>query len=614
MASSENKTCAICLGNVETGKGQAIFTAECSHSFHFSCIGQSVTHGNYLCPVCRAKWNDLPFVMPNVSPNVNMFHQVPPPPPPAARREPLQFSDDEPLAAAVTADPTANVGLQNVVIKAVPELHTVAASESLADFAVLVGLKAPPLLDNARQVQRAPIDLVTVLDVSSSMRGPKLALLKRAVSFVVDNLGPSDRLSIVCFSTHARRILNLRRMTERGRVDAKQAIDSLLAAGSTNIVDGLTKGVLVLEERRQKNPVSSIIFLSDGRDTCNHSSRFRDLFDMSQPPEYLHLLPASICPADRETENQQTIPVHAFGFGSDHDPLAMHAISDSSGGTFSFIESYEIVQDAFASCIGGLLSIVIQELCITVRAASQGVEIKSIPSGRYYSSISDQGSNGTITVGDLYADEEKEFLIDISVPVCTTLLLDITCSYRDVLSNETVYVECERVEIQRPDSLSPLDTIVNLEVDRQRNRLNAAEGIAEAQRIAETGNLRGARAILSNRRSSLLASASCQVGDGLSMWLEAEMKETEERMGSQEVYNRSGRAYALSNMSAHGYQRATTRGSSNAAALFDNFSFVCSSSDATRSSFDAYVTPSMANMVIKSQQLNRTEDGNPREE
>ncbi|GFP94258.1 uncharacterized protein sll0103 [Phtheirospermum japonicum] len=611
MASSENKTCAICLGNVETGQGQAIFTAECSHSFHFSCISQSVTHGNYLCPVCRAKWNVLPFLMPRVSPNVTMSSQVPPPPPPAVEHEPLQFSDDEPLPP-VTTDPTSNASLQNVVIKTVPELHAVAASESLDDFAVLVRLRAPPLPDDARQVQRAPIDLVTVLDVSGSMRGPKLALLKRAVSFVVDNLGPSDRLSIVCFSTRARRILPLRRMTERGRVDAKWAVDSLLATGSTNILDGLTKGVQVLEERRQQNPVSSIIFLSDGRDTCNHSSRFRNLFDMWQPPEYLHLLPASICPADGETENQQTIPVHTFGFGSDHDPLAMHAISDSSGGMFSFIESYEIVQDAFASCIGGHLSIVIQELCITMRSASQGVDLKSISSGRYYSSISDQGSHGRITVGDLYADEEKEFLINVSVPVCMTLLLDISCSYKDVLSNETVLVEGDRVEIQRPDSLFPPDTIVNLEVDRQRNRLNAAEGIAEAQRIAETGDLRGARAILSNRRSSLLASASGQAGDGLSMWLEAEMKETEERMGSQEMYARSGRAYALSNMSAHGYQRATTRGS-NAAALFDSFSFR-GSSDGTRSSFDAYVTPSMANMVNKSQQINMAEDGNPREE
>ncbi|KAL0298991.1 UNVERIFIED_CONTAM: E3 ubiquitin-protein ligase WAV3 [Sesamum radiatum] len=633
------QTCAICLGSVETGQGQAIFTAECSHSFHFACIGNSVTHGNHLCPVCRARWKDLPFVMPNFNPNANnssidheLFHDswnlvfpaLQRQPPVRSRLvlepEPLQFSDDEPLPA-VTADVSPS-GLQNVSIKAVPECPAVAASESIPYFAVLVGLRAPSLSEDARQMQRAPIDLVTVLDVSGSMHGSKLALLKRAVNFVIDNLGPLDRLSVVSFSTQARRIFPLRRMTEHGRDDAKRAVNSLLASGSTNIVEGLKKGVRVLEERHHHNPVASIIFLSDGRDTCNHGYQLPTFSNQRQPPQYLHLLPASICPGNRETQDQvqrEIFPVHAFGFGSDHDPLTMHAISDSSCGTFSFIESYEMVQDAFASCIGGLLSVVTQELHLMVRSASHGVEIKSIPSGRYASEISDQGSQGTVKVGDLYADEEKEFLINISVPILMnaegeeserkTSLLDITCSYLDVVSKAMVQIEGDLVEIRRPESPSPPDLLVNLEVDRQRNRLNAAESIAEAQRMADTGNLSGAQSLLSNRRSTLLASPSGQAGDGLCMWLEAEMKETEQRMGSRHRYEREGRAYALSNMSAHGYQRATTRGSRAGAAFGGSGSFCSGDLSATASaSFNGYLTPNMANMVSRSQQLNRTED------
>ncbi|CAD6243284.1 unnamed protein product [Miscanthus lutarioriparius] len=47
----------------------------------------------------------------------------------------------------------------------------------------------------------APLDLVTVLDVSGSMTGAKLALLKQAVGFVIDNLRPQDRLSVVSISS-----------------------------------------------------------------------------------------------------------------------------------------------------------------------------------------------------------------------------------------------------------------------------------------------------------------------------------------------------------------------------------------------------------------------------
>uniref|UniRef100_A0A3Q7FHT3 RING-type domain-containing protein n=1 Tax=Solanum lycopersicum TaxID=4081 RepID=A0A3Q7FHT3_SOLLC len=54
-------TCVICLGGMEVGKGKAIFTGECSHSFHFNCIGENVKHGSLLCPICRSKWKDIPF-------------------------------------------------------------------------------------------------------------------------------------------------------------------------------------------------------------------------------------------------------------------------------------------------------------------------------------------------------------------------------------------------------------------------------------------------------------------------------------------------------------------------------------------------------------------------
>ncbi|MBO8584317.1 hypothetical protein INO15_14430, partial [Staphylococcus aureus] len=48
--------------------------------------------------------------------------------------------------------------------------------------------------------RRAPIDLVTVLNVSGSMAGAKLQMLKRAMRLVVSSLGSADRLSIVAFS------------------------------------------------------------------------------------------------------------------------------------------------------------------------------------------------------------------------------------------------------------------------------------------------------------------------------------------------------------------------------------------------------------------------------
>lgn len=211
------------LGKCEiwTGLSQAIFTAECSHSFHFSCIANRVKHGHHHCPICHSKWKDLPFQFPtsNSGPQPNVASRArahpledygihSPPPTFLHQPEPIHFSDDEPLPVII-ADATSSSPpdhTQSVTLKAFPEFPAVGSSESVSKFAVLVGVRAPPLLDDAHNLERAPIDLVTVLDVSGSMDGSKLLHLKHAVWFVIQNLGPSDRLAIVVFSSNARRI------------------------------------------------------------------------------------------------------------------------------------------------------------------------------------------------------------------------------------------------------------------------------------------------------------------------------------------------------------------------------------------------------------------------
>jgi len=49
---------------MRSGIGQALFTAECSHKFHFHCISSNVKHGNLICPICRAEWKELPGAQP----------------------------------------------------------------------------------------------------------------------------------------------------------------------------------------------------------------------------------------------------------------------------------------------------------------------------------------------------------------------------------------------------------------------------------------------------------------------------------------------------------------------------------------------------------------------
>ncbi|KAJ6703363.1 CALCIUM-ACTIVATED CHLORIDE CHANNEL REGULATOR [Salix viminalis] len=233
------KKCAICLRSLRKGQGQAIFYAECSHPFHFNCIADSTRHGNLKCPICRSKWKDVPFQAPRNVPNFqrtgSVHAHVPRYNAPPVQIEAEHFSDDEVLSD-VPSDESLSSRPQAITVKTFTEYPAVSASESFSKFGVLARVRAPPL-DNTLAHQRAPIDVVTVLDVSGSMAS-KLILLKRAVNFIIQNLGPSDRLSIVTFSSSARRMLPLRRMSGSGREDATSVVDSISAIGGTNIVAG----------------------------------------------------------------------------------------------------------------------------------------------------------------------------------------------------------------------------------------------------------------------------------------------------------------------------------------------------------------------------------------
>ncbi|XP_074366616.1 E3 ubiquitin-protein ligase WAV3-like isoform X1 [Apium graveolens] len=624
---SSKPTCSICLTTMKPGQGHAIFTAECSHSFHFHCITSNVKHGNQICPVCRAKWKEVPFQNPasNLSSRqsrisrgiwpqddgwMTVVQRLPHPRPDANRHisplrqahEPGVFDDDERMdhqpeaTAKMSSDNTYfnDCSIGEIEIKTYSEVSSVARSASHSNFNILLHLKAPigskeqqygedqanpPLIS---QNPRAPVDLVTVLDISGSMAGTKLVLLKRAMGFVIQNLGPSDRLSVIAFSSTARRLFPLRRMTDTGRQEALQAVNALISNGGTNIAEGLRKGAKVMTDRKWKSPVSSIILLSDGQDTYTITSP-----RANSRTDYQSLLPSSM---RRGSGAGPHIPVHSFGFGADHDAVSMHSISEASGGTFSFIEAESVIQDAFAQCIGGLLSVVVQELQVVVDCVNPRLRLNSIKAGNYTSTVTADARTGFIEVGDLYAEEERDFLVILDIPVdkysADMTLVKIKCHYKNPMTKELVTLaESRNVVIQRPETTGQLS--VSMEVDRQRNRVCAAEAMAEARAAAERGDLTTAVSVLEHCRKQLSETVSAQGGDRLCVALGTELKEMQERMANRRVYESSGRAYVLSGLSSHSWQRATARGDS-----MDSTSLM-----------HAYQTPSMVDMVTRSQTM-----------
>ncbi|WZY97201.1 hypothetical protein YC2023_069530 [Brassica napus] len=592
-SSSSKNECAICLDEIVKGDGKAIFTAECSHTFHFDCITTNVKHGNKICPLCRTQWKQVPSFLDNTRPP-SRFHiplPVPPLPSPAPQ---ISFEDDEllPQAQAQAQAHGDQRGPPPLEVKLLPQVSAVAKEVTLGDFAVLVHLKAGDVSGDEEMPSRAPLDLVAVLDVSSSMDGPKMELLKNAVGFVIQNLGETDRLSVVAFSSDARRLFPLKVMSAAGKREAVQAVNSLVADGCTNIAEGLKIGARVIEDRRWRSPVPVMMLLSDGQDNFTFS-QFG--FGVRQRTSYEALLPSST----------SSIPIHAFGFGSDHDAELMHAISRVSSGTFSFIETETVIRDAFAQCIGGLLSVVVLEQVVEIECVHEvGVKICSVKAGSYRNSVSSDGRSATISVGDMYAEEERDFLVVLEIPSCeeseSMSLLKVRCVYKDPVTRETVRVESGELIIQRPNELTG-EEVVSIEVDRQRNRFLVSQAISEAKALADGGDVRAAGELLRKSERDLAETLSARSGDGLCESLTFELRALQEKMTSMSMYQTSGRAYALSSMSSHSAQRATALYSPTVSGFSPTYS--PGTAGYSMPLPQAYQTSAMARMVTRSQQL-----------
>ncbi|KAJ4714619.1 Zinc finger C3HC4-type RING finger family protein [Melia azedarach] len=491
--------CGICFQSVKTGQGTAIFTAECSHSFHFPCIANHLKKNHQLltCPICNSHWKQVPVLSlqnttnkdketktfkvynddePLVSPiSLSHFNPIP------------ESEEEEFQGFLVTASAPSNLG-----VSLLQESAVIAVGRSYETYAMVLKIRAPPYVA-VRGMRRSPVDLVTVVDVSLTMSGPKLHMMKRAMRLVISSLSSSDRLSIVAFSNASKRLLPLRRMTTNGRRSARRIVDALCVTGQGMCAnDALKKAAKVLEDRREKNPFSSILILSEAKS----SNESRSLPSLSST-----------------RFSQADIPVHTVGF---NDYGAANNTPDD---------------EAFLKCVGDLLSVVVQDLKLQLgfMSGSAPAEIAAV-----YSLTGRPAAlgSGSIRLGDLYAEEERELLIELKVPASSIgahHVLSVRSSYKDPSSQELIRSKEQAMLAPRPQAVRSSSP----SIARLRNLHVSTRAVAESRRLMELDDLSGAYHLLSSARA-LLAQRSSNSADEYLRGLDGELAELHRRRQQQQ--------------------------------------------------------------------------------
>ena len=422
-------------------------------------------------------------------------------------------------AAQPVCQPTAAAAQPVCALKCEAEL-TAYTSAAEASVLAVASLQAPPAPVDAA---RAPLELVAVLDRSGSMRGQKMMLMKQTLNLLVTRSGlqAQDKLGIVLFDDQVQIGLPLTSMGQAGRRAAKAAIDAVCVGGRTNLSGGLIQGLQMLCQSDEKAREQADDAAADGEATVvvgdeGGATRSLLLFTDGQANAGITDSGAMVAAAQALLKDHPALAIFTFGYGGDHDENTLRGLAEASRGLFYFIEQPDAIPAAFADCLGGLASVVCQnatlELCVAGGRRATAKIAQLLDMTTYQVSAAADGSKATLSLGDLYADDEKDVLLRLSLAALAAprdapeAVLEAALCYYSVGAKRFERVEAQLM-LARPAE-PPAGAAPNLKLDEQRNRMEAAEAIEKATALADKGDREGGEALLIAAVAKLGASAS----------------------------------------------------------------------------------------------------------
>merc|ERR1711972_897592 len=259
---------------------------------------------------------------------------------------------------------------------------------------------------------------------------------------------------------------------------------------------------------------------------------------------------------DKEGSDELPCTINTFGFGAGHNENLLKALAENGRGMYAFIESTDQIADTFAECLGGLVSIVGQNLKVQVQALNN-VEINRCLVSGYTVKVDIPKKKQTILVKDLQSEENRDFVFELKVPQIEAEkkedpLVQLSVTYDNVVrgGTDTLTNICNITRIEGKQIGER-----NLELDLQYNRVLAADAMEEANKLASNGKLDDARKVLTTAQEHIKKSRTKQ--DEFCVGLVKDMQKIQGNMVDHSSYRSRGAKMLVSNCAVQKMQRST---------------------------------------------------------
>ncbi|EAR87777.1 von willebrand factor type A (vWA) domain was originally protein (macronuclear) [Tetrahymena thermophila SB210] len=351
---------------------------------------------------------------------------------------------------------------------------------------------------------RPSIDLVCVIDNSGSMQGEKIQNVKTTLLQLLDMLNSNDRLSLILFNSYPTLLCNLRKVDDKNTPNIQKIINSITAEEYTDINSGMLMAFNILQKRQFFNPVSSIFLLSDGQDN-GADEKIKKYINSNQ------------------SLKNECFSIHSFGFGSDHDGPLMNRICQLKDGNFYYVEKINQVDEFFVDALGGLFSVVAQEILIEINLNRQDKNFQ-----KYFSNCKVSKTYGDmwkcikqdeiyqIKINQLFSGVSKDFIMEIVVPKQEVKMLEDFERNLEIVKGQLTAIPVDiqyTTKIVKDSNLIltlflqnetvPVDSEINDAVEFNYLRVQAAEAMEVAISYSEKQQYEQSQVVLKSILSKI---------------------------------------------------------------------------------------------------------------
>jgi len=245
-------------------------------------------------------------------------------------------------------------------------------------------------------------------------------------------------------------------------------------------------------------------------------------------------------------------------------------IAEAGSGTYFYIENSTTIAPSFADCLGGLLSVIGQDVTVSLTLPDPSVKLNKVHTHYKTTTTIDKDSNlpvTTIYFSDLQSEEKRDVLCELTVSQVKAEtkeyipILTSTLNYFHLITqkhqSQTVNTQLIRV---LPDAGVLSEMKVNKDIDKQRNRILVAEAITKANDLAQKNNLPEARKTLESAIKTILESVTGN--EQFCKNLVNDLRTSLSGLRDQNEYAAKGSKAMNAYSNAHSKQRANLQSSS----------------------------------------------------